>query len=116
MLREIVGLLGRLFVLLLMLLLCLPVLLLPPATAVPVWLWMPLAIADVALIVLFFRLTPAWKGALIGLAGVLLVGVLALLDAPHKEIVWFEHSGHTPWVSESDRFVQAMVEKVLGGR
>jgi hypothetical protein len=19
-----------------------------------------------------------------------------LLDAPHKEIVWFEHSGHTP--------------------
>ena len=37
----------------------------------------------------------------------------ALLDAPHKEIVWFEHSGHTPWVSESDHFVQAMVETVL---
>jgi pimeloyl-ACP methyl ester carboxylesterase len=36
-----------------------------------------------------------------------------LLDAPHKEIVWFEHSGHTPWVSESDRFVQAMVDTVL---
>jgi pimeloyl-ACP methyl ester carboxylesterase len=37
----------------------------------------------------------------------------ALLDAPHKEIVWFEHSGHTPWVSESDRFVQAVVNTVL---
>ncbi len=36
-----------------------------------------------------------------------------LLDAPQKEIVWFEHSGHTPWVSESDRFVQAMVDTVL---
>ncbi|HSN75991.1 MAG TPA: alpha/beta hydrolase [Anaerolineae bacterium] len=36
-----------------------------------------------------------------------------LLDAPHKEIVWFEHSGHTPWVSESDRFVQIMVDTVL---
>ena len=37
----------------------------------------------------------------------------ALLDAPHKEIVWFEHSGHTPWVSESDRFVQVMADTVL---
>jgi pimeloyl-ACP methyl ester carboxylesterase len=36
-----------------------------------------------------------------------------LLDAPHKEIVWFEHSGHTPWVHESARFVQEMVDTVL---
>ncbi|HNS50796.1 MAG TPA: alpha/beta hydrolase [Anaerolineae bacterium] len=36
-----------------------------------------------------------------------------LLDAPHKQIVWFEHSGHTPWVSEPDAFVRAMVEVVL---
>ena len=36
-----------------------------------------------------------------------------LLDAPHKQIVWFEHSGHTPWVSESDRFVEAMVGTIL---
>ena len=36
-----------------------------------------------------------------------------LLDAPHKQIVWFEHSGHTPWVSESDRFVQVMADTVL---
>jgi pimeloyl-ACP methyl ester carboxylesterase len=36
-----------------------------------------------------------------------------VLEAPHKEIVWFEHSGHNPWVSESERFVQVMVETVL---
>jgi hypothetical protein len=36
-----------------------------------------------------------------------------LFDAPHKQIVWFEHSGHTPWVSESDRFVRVMVDTAL---
>lgn len=36
-----------------------------------------------------------------------------LLDAPQKQLVWFESSGHTPWVSESDRFIQVMVETVL---
>ncbi len=38
---------------------------------------------------------------------------MKVLDAPHKEIVWFEQSGHTPWVNEADKFVQVMVEKVL---
>lgn len=36
-----------------------------------------------------------------------------VLAAPHKEIVWFEHSGHNPWLSESDRFIDAMTEVVL---
>jgi pimeloyl-ACP methyl ester carboxylesterase len=36
-----------------------------------------------------------------------------VLEAPHKEIVWFEHSGHTPWAAEGDRFAQMMAEKVL---
>ncbi len=36
-----------------------------------------------------------------------------LLDAPRKELVWFEHSGHNPWVSESARFVDVMVNTVL---
>lgn len=26
------------------------------------------------------------------------------LEAPHKELVWFEHSGHSPWINESERF------------
>jgi pimeloyl-ACP methyl ester carboxylesterase len=36
-----------------------------------------------------------------------------LLQAPHKEIIWFEHSGHTPWTREPDRFVEVIVNKVL---
>ena len=37
-----------------------------------------------------------------------------LLDAPHKELIWFQRSGHSPWVSESDNFVDVMVNTVLG--
>jgi pimeloyl-ACP methyl ester carboxylesterase len=36
-----------------------------------------------------------------------------VLDAPHKEIVWFEHSGHTPWTREPEKFVEVVVNKVL---
>lgn len=34
------------------------------------------------------------------------------LEAPHKEIVWFEHSGHSPWINESDKFVKEMLKIV----
>ena len=30
------------------------------------------------------------------------------LDAPNKEIIWFEHSGHNPWINEPERFVEAV--------
>lgn len=36
-----------------------------------------------------------------------------LLSAPHKELIWFEHSGHTPWTSEATRFVDVVVTTVL---
>jgi pimeloyl-ACP methyl ester carboxylesterase len=36
-----------------------------------------------------------------------------LLAAPYKEMIWFERSGHNPWVTESDRFVQVMADTVL---
>ncbi len=36
-----------------------------------------------------------------------------LLNAPHKELIWFEHSGHNPWVTESDKFVDVVVNTVL---
>ena len=29
-----------------------------------------------------------------------------LLNAPKKELVWFEHSGHAPWSTEADRYVK----------
>src|SRR5690606_13720095 len=30
---------------------------------------------------------------------------LQTLEAPHKELIWFEHSGHSPWVEESQKVV-----------
>jgi len=38
-----------------------------------------------------------------------------ILGAPHKEIIWFEHSGHNPWVTESAAFVDVVVNTVLAG-
>ena len=31
------------------------------------------------------------------------------LNTPVKELVWFEHSGHSPWINESDRFVDELL-------
>ncbi|HEY9629528.1 MAG TPA: alpha/beta hydrolase [Coleofasciculaceae cyanobacterium] len=36
-----------------------------------------------------------------------------LLTAPHKELIWFEHSGHGPWMNESAKFIDVMVNRVL---
>jgi len=32
-----------------------------------------------------------------------------VLEAPHKEIVWFENSGHCPWINESEKFVEELI-------
>jgi pimeloyl-ACP methyl ester carboxylesterase len=37
------------------------------------------------------------------------------LEAPRKELIWFEHSGHSPWVDEAGKVVDVMVNKVLAG-
>jgi pimeloyl-ACP methyl ester carboxylesterase len=36
-----------------------------------------------------------------------------VLNGPHIEWVWFERSGHNPWVTESKAFVDVVVNKVL---
>lgn len=36
-----------------------------------------------------------------------------LLNAPYKEWIWFERSGHNPWVTESAAFVEAVINEVL---
>ena len=36
-----------------------------------------------------------------------------ILDAPDKRIVWFEHSGHSPWINERDQFVKEVVSCFL---
>jgi pimeloyl-ACP methyl ester carboxylesterase len=61
------------------LILCLPIILLPLSTPVPAWIWVPLALADIASIVLQFRVTPAWRGTILGIVGTALVGFLAVL-------------------------------------
>lgn len=35
------------------------------------------------------------------------------LEAPHKELIWFEHSGHSPSVEESEKVGDVMVNMVL---
>jgi len=78
-LKRVLTLLGRTLALLMALLLCVPVLFLPLATNVPAWVWIPLAAATLALLILFFRLKPAWKGTAVALIGVFVVAALAVV-------------------------------------
>ena len=71
--------LGRILALIVTIMLGLVVVLLPISTPVPAWVWIPLAIADVLLVILQFRLAPAWRGMTIGLCGMLLVSILAVV-------------------------------------
>jgi hypothetical protein len=36
-----------------------------------------------------------------------------VLEAPHKNLIWFENSGHTPLYEEPTHFVDVMVNTVL---
>lgn len=36
-----------------------------------------------------------------------------MLQAPEKQLIWFEHSGHSPWRNERERFVNTIVDLVL---
>jgi pimeloyl-ACP methyl ester carboxylesterase len=64
---------------LLVLALGLPIILLPLSTPVPPWIWIPLGIAYIILIVLQFRIVPTWKGITAGLSGMLLVSIFAVV-------------------------------------
>lgn len=55
------------------------VVLLPRSTPVPIWVWIPLAMAGIACLVLQFRVAPAWKGITFGLAGMIAVSFLAVV-------------------------------------
>jgi pimeloyl-ACP methyl ester carboxylesterase len=37
-----------------------------------------------------------------------------VLNAPVKRIVWFEHSGHSPWINERERFVEEVISCFFG--
>lgn len=36
-----------------------------------------------------------------------------VLNAPHKEIIWFDHSGHSPWINERAKFTGEVVSCFL---
>jgi pimeloyl-ACP methyl ester carboxylesterase len=36
-----------------------------------------------------------------------------VLQAPHKELIWFDQSGHTPTGYESNKVVDALVNHIL---
>lgn len=44
---------------------------------------------------------------------VLVEEYVQVLDAPKKSIVWFEHSGHSPWINERAKFVQEVLSCFL---
>lgn len=73
------GTIGRILVMILALLLALPIVLLPISTPVSAWIWFPLGILYIALIILSFRISPAWKGISAGLGGMLIVSILAVM-------------------------------------
>jgi len=75
---RLAALLGRTLGIVLTLLLWLPVLLLPLSTAVPVGAWAPLALADLGLLILAFRLRHAWRSSGLSLGGTLLAALLAV--------------------------------------
>ncbi len=37
-----------------------------------------------------------------------------VLEAPDKKIVWFEHSAHSPWINERDKFIEEVLTCFLG--
>lgn len=36
-----------------------------------------------------------------------------MLNAPNKKLIWFEHSGHDPWMNEPKKFCDTMVNLLL---
>lgn len=36
-----------------------------------------------------------------------------ILEAPEKKIIWFENSGHSPWINERDKFIEEVISCFL---
>lgn len=76
--RKLALIFGRILVLLVSFLLCLPVILSPLTTSVPTWVWVLLAIVNVTLIILQFRFPLASMSTLEILGGIIFVSLLAV--------------------------------------
>ena len=78
---KILSIIGRALALIVTVLLCLPVVLLPISTLVPAWIWIPLGVTAVVIIFLQFRISPAWRGILASLIGMILVSLVAIVTS-----------------------------------
>jgi hypothetical protein len=126
--------LGRILALLGAILLALPLVLLPFATSVPAPVWILLAMADVALLILQFRLAPARLGITTSLVGMMVVSIIAvaasqffattppITDADGKPIPGsiatlekVELNGSQQWISIRGRDVNNPVLLFLAG-
>ena len=76
--RRIALALGRILVLLVTLLLCVPVILLPFTTSVPAWVWILLVVIDVTFVILQFRFPLFSLGMLGVLAGIVIISLIAV--------------------------------------
>ena len=76
--RKFASVIWRILTVFVYVLLCLPVVLLPLSTSVPVWAWIGLAGIDILLIILPSRLTPGWRGSMVRLIGLTVVCILAI--------------------------------------
>jgi pimeloyl-ACP methyl ester carboxylesterase len=71
--------LERILAVLLSIIIALPIILLPLSTSVPAWIWIPLSILYVVLIVFQFRIAPTYKSITMEFSGMILVSVFAII-------------------------------------
>jgi pimeloyl-ACP methyl ester carboxylesterase len=76
--RKVLAVIESILAVIVSIVMCLVVLVLLLTTSVPAWIWIPLAAIDGMMIVLQFRITPAWRGMAIGLSGMLVVSLAAV--------------------------------------
>lgn len=70
---------GHILVLLLAVLIFLTVVLLPLTTSVPSWVWIPFTLADIAFIILQFRIQPLWRGITVCISGMVMVSLVGVI-------------------------------------
>lgn len=76
---KFVKILAKFLAVILAFVLGLPVILLPLTTSVPGWAWISLAVLDILWIVLLFRLDPISRAISIGLGGVIITSIVAVI-------------------------------------
>ncbi|MBK9925064.1 MAG: alpha/beta hydrolase [Anaerolineales bacterium] len=77
--RKVFVVLGGILIAILAILFGLPIILLPVSTPIPAWIWIPLSILYMVSVVLLFRMTPTWKGVTLGISGMLVISIFAVV-------------------------------------